>query len=43
MAMPCAAHSTVNSKVTGMKAGMFWYSAWLGLPPMFIGQSQIMK
>ena len=43
MAIPCAPHRTENSKVTGMKAGKFSIKEKLGLPPMFIGQSEIMK
>ena len=43
MAMPCAAHNTVNSNITGMKAGTLWYQVQFGLPPMSIGQSWIMK
>ena len=43
MAMPCAPHKTENSNVTGIKAGRFSIKEKLGFPPMFIGQSEIMK
>ena len=43
MAMPWAPHNTENSNVTGMKAVTFSSNEKLGLPPMFMGQSWIMK